>query len=184
MTSLLQLIHKPIVDTTIAWRFTASAAVAGSEATDNGNRWDAFPLSLKLGSNAVDAKEITMLADAMVVTTVATTDLDRAKRFFAEQLGLPMLDEMPFAIRFGSGKGTQISVRRGQPNVGQTVAHFEVDDIESVIRELSSHGVRFEEYEAPKTTNFIAQVGPARAAWFTDPDGNIFGLREGPVPGV
>jgi catechol 2,3-dioxygenase-like lactoylglutathione lyase family enzyme len=123
-----------------------------------------------------------VLADAMVVTTVAVTDLDRAKRFFAEQVGLPVLDETPFAIRFGAGKGTQMSVRRGQPNVGQTAAHFEVDDIEAVIRELTSRGVTFEEYETPKTIDFIAQIGPARGAWFTDPDGNVFGVREGPVP--
>ena len=124
-----------------------------------------------------------VLADAMVVTTVAVTDLDRAKQFFAEQLGLPLLDETPFAIRFGAGKGTQMSVRRGQPNVGQTVAHFEVDDIEAVIRDLTSRGVTFEEYETPKTIDFIAQIGPARGAWFKDPDGNVFGVREGPVPG-
>lgn len=125
----------------------------------------------------------TVLADAMLVATVAVTDLDRAKRFFQEQLGLPLLDETPFGFRFGAGSGTQMSVRRGQPNVGQTVAHFEVDDVEAVVRELTSRGVAFEEYETPKTTNFIAQVGPARGAWFQDPDGNVFGLREGPIPG-
>jgi catechol 2,3-dioxygenase-like lactoylglutathione lyase family enzyme len=123
-----------------------------------------------------------MLGDAMLVTTVAVTDLDRAKRFFGEQLSLPILDETPFAIRFGAGKGTQVSVRRGQPNLDQTVAHFEVDDIEAVIRDLASRGISFEEYETPKTVNFIAQIGPARGAWFKDPDGNVFGVREGPVP--
>lgn len=125
-----------------------------------------------------------MLADAMVIPTVAVTDLERAKRFFQEQLRLPLLDETPFALRFGAGKGTQFSVRRGQPNVGQTVAHFEVDELEGVVRDLTSRGVTFEEYESPKTTNFIAQIGPARGAWFKDPDGNVFGLREGPVPGA
>ena len=123
-----------------------------------------------------------MLSGAMAVTTVAVTDLDRAKRFYAEQLGLPVLEEQPFGFRLGAGKGTQIGVRRGQPNVGQTVAHFEVDDIEAVISELTSRGVTFEEYETPKTVNSIAQVGPARGAWFKDPDGNVLGLREGPVP--
>jgi catechol 2,3-dioxygenase-like lactoylglutathione lyase family enzyme len=126
----------------------------------------------------------TMLADAMVVTTVAVTDLDLAKRFFGEQVGLRLLEETPFTLRFGAGKGTQLAVRRGQPNVGQTVAHFEVDDLEAVIRDLNSRGVTFEEYETPKTVNFIAQVGPARAAWFKDADGNVFGVREGPVPGA
>ncbi len=125
-----------------------------------------------------------MLADARLVTTVAVSDLDRSKRYFQEQLGLSVLEETPFAVRFAAGKGTQVSVRRGQPNVGQTVAHFEVDDLESVVRDLTARGVAFEEYETPKTTNFIAQVGPARAAWFKDPDGNVFGVREGPVPGA
>ena len=124
------------------------------------------------------------LADALIVTTIAVADLDRSKGFFADQLGLAVLDEQPFAVRFGAGHGSQISVRRGQPNVGQTVGHFEVDDIEAVVRELSTRGVVFQEYETPRTVDFIAQVGPARAAWFTDLDGNVFGLREGPVPGA
>ena len=125
-----------------------------------------------------------MIADALVVPTVAVTDLDRAKRFFVEQGGLPLLEETPFSFRLGAGKGSQIGVRRGQPNAGQTVAHFEVDALEAVIGDLTSRGVTFEEYETPKTVNFIAQVGPARGAWFADPDGNVFGLREGPVPGA
>ncbi|MGH2406856.1 MAG: VOC family protein [Candidatus Limnocylindrales bacterium] len=122
------------------------------------------------------------LAGSLAVATVAVTDLERARRFYAEQLGLPLLDETPFAFRFGAGRGSQLSVRRGQPNVGQTVAHFEVDDIAAAVRELQARGVTFEEYETPKTIDFIAVIGPARGAWFKDPDGNVFGVREGPVP--
>jgi catechol 2,3-dioxygenase-like lactoylglutathione lyase family enzyme len=125
----------------------------------------------------------TMLVDSLAVTTLVVTDLDRARKFYAEQLGLTLLDENPFSCRFGAGKGSQLTIRRGQPPVsGPTVAHFEVDDIESVIRDLTSRGVAFEEYETPKTVNFIAQVGPARGAWFKDPDGNVLGVRQGPVP--
>ena len=123
-----------------------------------------------------------MLSDSLAVTTIAVTNLDQAKRFYQEQVGLTLLEDAPFACRFGAGKGSQLSVRRGQPNVGQTVAHFEVDDIEAVVRDLASRGVAFEEYETPKTVNFIAQVGAARGAWFKDPDGNVLGVREGPVP--
>jgi hypothetical protein len=63
------------------------------------------------------------------------------------------------------------------------VAHFEVSDIEAVVADLRSRGAVFEEYtEGPLvTTNGVAQVGPARAAWLRDPDGNFLGLREGPV---
>lgn len=124
----------------------------------------------------------TMLADSLAVTTVAVTDVDRAKRFYQEQVGLTLMDETPSGCWFGAGKGSRLTVRRGQPNVGQTVAHFEVDDLDAVMRDLTSRGVVFEEYETPKTVNSIAQIGPARGAWFKDPDGNVFGLREGPRP--
>jgi catechol 2,3-dioxygenase-like lactoylglutathione lyase family enzyme len=123
-----------------------------------------------------------MLADSLMVTTIGVSDLAASKVFYEDRLGLPVLDEQPFAIRFGAGHGSQISVRRGQPNVGQTVGHFEVADIEATVAELTARGLVFEEYETPKTVNGIAQVGPARAAWFKDLDGNILGLREGPVP--
>jgi len=122
-----------------------------------------------------------MLADFMLVTTVAVADLDAGVAFFRDRLGLPVLETTPFAVRFGCGQG-QLSVRRGQPNVGQTVGHFEVEDLDAVMRDLRGRGVVFEEYETPKTVDGVAQVGPARAAWFADPDGNVFGLREGPVP--
>jgi catechol 2,3-dioxygenase-like lactoylglutathione lyase family enzyme len=134
-------------------------------------------------SDACSYEADTVLVDAMVVPTVAVTDLDQAKRFFGEQVGLKLLEETPFALRFEAGKGTQLSIRKGQPNVGQTVAHFEVADIDTIVRDLTSRGVEFQEYETPKTIKFIAQVGPARGAWFADADGNVFGVREGPVPG-
>jgi catechol 2,3-dioxygenase-like lactoylglutathione lyase family enzyme len=122
------------------------------------------------------------LDQSRIVTTIAVTDLDRAKAFYADQLGLRLIDEQPFAIRFGAGGDTQISVRRGQPNVGQTVGHFEVDDLATLVRELIGRGVTFNEYETPKTVDFIAQIGPSAGAWLSDPDGNVIGLREGPVP--
>lgn len=126
-----------------------------------------------------------MLSEFLVVTTLVVPDIDRAKRFYAEQLGLRLLEETPTACRFAAGHGSQLTVRRGEPVVGgQTVAHFEVDDLEAVVRDLSAKGVEFEEYETPKTVGFIAQVGPARGAWFKDPAGNLLGLREGPVPGA
>jgi catechol 2,3-dioxygenase-like lactoylglutathione lyase family enzyme len=124
-----------------------------------------------------------MLANSLAVTTLVVSDVDRSKKFYEEQLGLTLLEETPFSCRFGAGKGSQLTVRRGQPAVsGPTVAHFEVDDIETEVRDLASRGVTFEEYETPKTVNFIAQVGPARGAWFKDPDGNVLGVRQGPVP--
>jgi catechol 2,3-dioxygenase-like lactoylglutathione lyase family enzyme len=124
-----------------------------------------------------------MLSDALMVTTIAVDDLDKAKRFYGELLGLPLLDETPFALRFGAGEGSQVSVRQGQPNVGQTAGHFEVADLGSEMATLRQRGVVFEAYEQPKTENGVAQIGPARGAWLKDPAGNVIGLREGPIPG-
>jgi catechol 2,3-dioxygenase-like lactoylglutathione lyase family enzyme len=126
---------------------------------------------------------MSLLGSAMIVTTVAVSDLDASGAFFRDRLGLELLEAAPFAWRFGVGDGGQISVRKGQPNIGQTVGHFEVDDLDAVMGDLRSRGVTFEEYESPKTVNGVAQIGPARGAWFKDLDGNVFGLREGPVPG-
>jgi catechol 2,3-dioxygenase-like lactoylglutathione lyase family enzyme len=125
----------------------------------------------------------TMLSEFLAVTTLVVTDLDRAKGFYEQQLGLTLLEETPAGCRFGAGRGSQLTIRRGQaPPGGQTVVHFEVDDIEAVVGDLTSRGVTFEEYETPKTVNSIAQFGLARGAWFKDPAGNVLGLREGPVP--
>jgi catechol 2,3-dioxygenase-like lactoylglutathione lyase family enzyme len=124
-----------------------------------------------------------MLSEFLAVTTLVVTDVGVAKQFYQEQLGLTLLEETPSGIRFGAGKGSQLTIRGGQPPAGgQTVAHFEVDDIEAVVRDLASRGVTFEEYETPKTVSGIATFGPARAAWFKDPAGNILGLRQGPPP--
>jgi catechol 2,3-dioxygenase-like lactoylglutathione lyase family enzyme len=122
------------------------------------------------------------LSEAMLVTTIPVADLDRARRFYGETLGLKVLWEMGPSIRFEAGAGTQLSTfRRGPTRADHTVAHFEVRDVEAVVRELEARGVEFLDYdEGPlKTTGHIAQMGPARGAWFRDPDGNILGLRQG-----
>ncbi len=122
-----------------------------------------------------------MLESSMVVATVPVTDLDRAKRFYGETLGLKQLWENPASVRYGCGAGTELSVfRRGPSTADHTLAHFEVSDLENVVRVLEERGVAFLDYdEGPlRTTGHIAQIGPARGAWFRDPDGNTLGLRE------
>ena len=127
-----------------------------------------------------------MLGDSMVVSTIPVTDLEQSKPFYRDVLGLRLLDETPFSIRFGAGRGTQLSIYKRPPvERGHTVCHFEVDDIEAAVADLRSRGAVFEEYTSGPliTTNGIAQIGPARAAWLKDPDGNVLGLREGTIPG-
>ena len=123
-----------------------------------------------------------MITATMVVATVPVTDLERAKQFYGETLGLTYLWETPVAVRYGCGAASELSVfKRPALSTEHTLAHFEVDDIEAVVRELAGRNVEFLDYtEGPlATTGHIAQLGPARAAWFLDPDGNTLGLRQG-----
>jgi catechol 2,3-dioxygenase-like lactoylglutathione lyase family enzyme len=122
------------------------------------------------------------LADARSVTTIPVVDLERAKRFYGETLGLRLLWEAGPSARFEAGHGAQISIfRRGPTRADHTVAHFEVQGLEAFVRELAGRGVEFLDYDdGPlKTAGHIAQMGPARGAWFRDTEGNILGLREG-----
>jgi catechol 2,3-dioxygenase-like lactoylglutathione lyase family enzyme len=119
---------------------------------------------------------------AMVVATIPVTDLDRAKAFYGDTLGLTFLWETPVAARYRCGPGSELSIfARGPVTTDHTLAHFEVTDIDATVQELVSRGVPFLDYtEGPlTTTGHIATLGPARAAWFRDPDGNTLGLRQG-----
>jgi len=118
----------------------------------------------------------------MVVATVPVTDLERAKAFYGGPLGLAFLWENPVSVRFRCGDASELSIFKRPPiTTEHTLAHFEVTDLEAVVRDLEANGVAFVDYaEGPlMTTGHIAQLGPARAAWFHDPDGNTLGLRQG-----
>ena len=123
-----------------------------------------------------------MVTATMVVATLPVTDLERAKAFYLDTLGLELLWENPASARFRCGEVSELSVfKRPATSSEHTLAHFEVTDVESAVRDLVAKGVTFIDYdEGPlKTTDHIAQIGPARGAWFHDPDGNVLGVRQG-----
>jgi len=123
-----------------------------------------------------------MINATMVVATVPVTDLERAKTFYGDRVGLELLWETPVAVRYRCGPVSELSVFKRPPvTTEHTLAHFEVDDIAATVDDLAGKGVEFIDYsEGPlTTTGHIAQLGPARAAWFRDPDGNTLGLRQG-----
>ena len=123
-----------------------------------------------------------MISAVMVVATVPVTDIEQAKAFYGGTLGLELLWENPVSVRFRCGDSSEISVfKRPKTVTEHTLAHFEVTDLDTVVRDLEAKGVKFDDYtEGPLvTTGHIAQLGPARAAWMHDPDGNTLGLRQG-----
>ena len=122
-----------------------------------------------------------MITATMVVATIPVTDLERSKQFYGETVGLTFLWENPFSARYRCGTGSEISIFKRPPvTTEHTLAHFEVDDIEADVKTLEAAGVEFLDYtEGPlTTTGHIAQLGPARGAWFHDPDGNTLGIRQ------
>lgn len=122
-----------------------------------------------------------MTGATMIVATIPVGDLDQARSFYGETLGLTVLWENPASIRFSVGGSELSTFRRPSTVTEHTLAHFEVTDIEATVRELEAKGVEFVDYtDGPLvTTGHIAQLGPARGAWFRDPDGNFLGLRQG-----
>jgi hypothetical protein len=79
-------------------------------------------------------------------------------------------------------KGSQFALypSAGAGTAQHTIAGWTVGDIEAEVGELRARGVVFEEYDLPnlKTVNGIAALGPNRAAWFRDSEGNILGIMQ------
>ena len=118
-----------------------------------------------------------MLNDASVHATIPVRDLQVAQKFYETTLGLTRLEENPVGIVFGSG-GTKVLVYQSEfAGTNQaTTASWEVEDPDSVVRDLARGGLTFEHYDdLPGTTREgdIHVMGQLRAAWFKDPDGNI-----------
>ena len=123
-----------------------------------------------------------MLSDAPVVPMLPVVDLERAKKFYGETLGLKP-DEVPFPgyVLYRCGDGTRLGLyQRAPTKADHTVACFQVEDLDDEMRRLRGKGVQFEEYDVPglKTVNGVATLGDARSAWFTDTEGNILSLTE------
>ena len=126
-----------------------------------------------------------MLSQRPVHSTIPASDVERAKRFYGETLGFPIVQEQPGGVMFQAAEGTRFVVYPS-PNAGaspNTIMGFAVDDIESEVTDLTNRGVVFERYDFPglKTDDLgIATSGPTRSAWFKDTEGNILGVVQLP----
>jgi len=124
-----------------------------------------------------------MLTTASVTTILPVIDLNRAKRFYAEQLGLtPKGDSPDGQFLFSGGNGAMIALfpKEEGTQATHTAISFEVEDIETEVKELSEKGVVFEDYDLPglKTVNHVCVLEAEKAAWFRDPEGNILCIHE------
>jgi predicted enzyme related to lactoylglutathione lyase len=123
-----------------------------------------------------------LLERALVESTIPAQDLDRARAYYEEKLGLTASSEGRIGLRYRLADGTRFRLFRsgGRASGAHTQMALMVEDLVATVRELRSRGVQFEEYDGPtlKTTDGIADLGYAKAAWFRDSEGNLIGVSQ------
>jgi catechol 2,3-dioxygenase-like lactoylglutathione lyase family enzyme len=125
-----------------------------------------------------------MLQDFPVYPVLPVVDLERAKKFYTQTLGLSVAKETEGGITFKAGDSTKLYVyKRGLTKADHTVSTFMVLDIEKTVDDLIAKGVVFEQYDYPELKTdkkgiVVSKIEGEKAAWFKDPDGNILALGE------
>lgn len=130
-----------------------------------------------------------MLRDATVSARLPAQDLERARRFYSEKLGLEPSEERPGGLLYRCGGGAfALYQTRNAPSGQHTQLAWEVADIEATVTALRARGVVFEEYDLPgiRTVNGIATIAgnyPSKGvgekgAWFRDSEGNLIGMGQ------
>jgi catechol 2,3-dioxygenase-like lactoylglutathione lyase family enzyme len=120
-----------------------------------------------------------MLKDRDAVATVAVKNLDSAKTFYEQTLGLTKVMENEEVLTFKSGASTLFVYRSQYAGTNKaTAVTWVVDEVEDIVKTLKGRGVAFEHYDLPNMTRQgdLHVAGTMKAAWFKDPDGNIFSL--------
>lgn len=134
------------------------------------------------------------LTGAAVSARLPAQDLGRARRFYAERLGLEPAETRPGGLRYQCRSGSfSIFESAGRPSGQHTQLAWQVDDLDAVVAELRRRGLVFEEVDAPglRPVNGIVEVsgnypsaggGGERAVWFRDSEGNLVGIGQAIPP--
>jgi catechol 2,3-dioxygenase-like lactoylglutathione lyase family enzyme len=128
-----------------------------------------------------------MLANAKAFSGFAVDDLDKAREFYADTLGVRVelldADNGLMALHHPEGRDTLVYRKDDHVPATYTVLNFQVDDIDAAVDGLAERGVRFERYDGfPQDDKGVmrgreANRGPD-IAWFTDPAGNILAVLQ------
>jgi catechol 2,3-dioxygenase-like lactoylglutathione lyase family enzyme len=122
-----------------------------------------------------------MLGSTDAVANIAVKNLDDARQFYEEKLGLAPVDfEGDEVIVFKSGN-SRINVYRSKyagTNQATALTFVVGDELEQIVQDLKAKGVAFEHYDMPGMTRQgdVHVAGSMKAAWFKDPDGNILAV--------
>ncbi|HEV2258308.1 MAG TPA: VOC family protein [Streptosporangiaceae bacterium] len=121
-----------------------------------------------------------MFADTDAFSGFSVSDIDEARKFYAETLGLRVTEQYGLlTLRLAGGRDTLIYPRPDHTPASFTILNFRVDDIDAAVDELTSRGVSFERYEGmDQDAKGINRGGGPFIAWFTDPAGNILSVLQ------
>ena len=120
-----------------------------------------------------------MLGARDSIATIAVKNLEEARVFYEQKLGLEVARELPEGISYRTGGTTLLVYASRYAGTNQaTCVTWAIDDVERVAKELSARGVTFEHYDLPGTTleGAVHAEGDRKAVWFKDPDGNILSV--------
>ena len=112
--------------------------------------------------------------------TLPAQDIERARKFYEQKLGLKPDQVTPDGgVVFRTGNsGFTVFPSSGKASGDHTQVAFEVPDVEEAVKELKRNGVNPEEYDLPgfKTEGGVLHMGDEKAAWFKDSEGNLLSL--------
>jgi catechol 2,3-dioxygenase-like lactoylglutathione lyase family enzyme len=122
------------------------------------------------------------LREQRIIAFVATRDPARAKRFYSDTLGLPLMsEEIPFALVFDAhGTMLRVTIVKELSAAEYTVLGWQVLSIVVAAKSLQKAGVRFERYQGmlQDELGIWTSPGGGKVAWFKDPDGNTLSISE------
>jgi catechol 2,3-dioxygenase-like lactoylglutathione lyase family enzyme len=121
-----------------------------------------------------------MLRDSTAVATIAVKDIEKAKKFYEQILGLARDNSgEPGVLVYKCGASKLIVYPSKFAGTNKaTSATWEVADVDAEVVALKGRGVAFEHYDMPGVTRKgdVHLTGRSKAAWFKDPDGNILAI--------
>jgi catechol 2,3-dioxygenase-like lactoylglutathione lyase family enzyme len=121
-----------------------------------------------------------MLENSKAFSGFAVADLEAAKKFYGETLGLHVSEENGLLnLHLAGGRDILVYPKPDHAPATYTILNFPVDDIDAAVDELRGRGVTFQRYEGiEQDENGIARMGGPYIAWFTDPAGNILSVLQ------
>jgi catechol 2,3-dioxygenase-like lactoylglutathione lyase family enzyme len=125
-----------------------------------------------------------MLGSADLIAFVPTRDPAKARKFYAETLGLEFIAEDAFALVFNA-RGTMLRIAnvsevKGFKPAPFTIVGWQVTNVADTLGDLAKKGVQFERFPGmdQDAQGIWKSPGGARVAWFKDPDGNILSITQ------